>query len=125
MSFPASQDVSCEDVLLVCITVPDESGDGTLAFALARRLVESRLAAGVNVLAVAHSIYRWQNEVCEAEERVLLAQVAKNAFADFCAALVAQHPHITPCVLGLGVTAAHAPFVRWIAENSASSKSRA
>ena len=107
------------EVLLAYVTVPDESGDGETALALARRLVEHGLAAGVNVVDGARSVYRWQGEVCEARERILFAQVAAPAFADFCAAVTAAHPHLVPCVLGLPVAAGHPPFVRWIGENSA------
>ncbi|MDE5878782.1 MAG: divalent-cation tolerance protein CutA [Desulfovibrio sp.] len=101
------------------MTVPDAAGDGAAAFALARLLVEQGLAAGVNVVAGARSVYRWQGEVCEARERILFAQVAAPAFAAFCAAVAEAHPHVVPCVLGLRVAAGHPPFMRWIGENSA------
>ena len=107
------------EVLLAYVTVPDAAGDGEAAFALARLLVERGLAAGVNVVDGARSVYRWQGEVCEARERILFAQVAAPAFAAFCAAVAAAHPHAVPCVLGLSVAAGHAPFMRWISENSA------
>lgn len=107
------------EVLLAYMTVPDAAGDGETAFALARLLVERGLAAGVNVVPGVASVYRWQGEVCEARERVLLAQVSARAFAAFCEAVTAAHPHVVPCVLGLPVAAGHGPFVRWIGENSA------
>lgn len=107
------------EVLLAYVTVPDAAGDGAAAFSLARALVEQGLAAGVNVLRGARSVYRWRGEIREAGECVLLAQVAAPAFAAFRAAVVARHPHMTPCVLGFAVAAAHAPFARWIRENSA------
>ncbi len=50
--------------LLVYVTVPDERE----ALTLARMLVEARLAAGVNVLPGARSVYRWQGAVREAGE---------------------------------------------------------
>lgn len=115
----AEDEAGSPEVLLACVTMPDETGDGAGARALARALVERGLAAGVNVLCGAHSVYRWRGEIHEARECVLLAQVAAPAFAAFRAAVVARHPHVTPCVLGLAVAAGHAPFVRWIAENSA------
>ena len=107
------------EALLAYVTVPDEAGDGETAFALARYLVEAGFAAGVNVVDGARSVYRWQGEVREARERILFAQVAAPAFAAFCAAVAAAHPHAVPCVLGFAVAAGHAPFMRWIGENSA------
>lgn len=119
MSSSAGNEAGSPEVLLAYVTVPDETGDGAAAFSLARALVERGLAAGVNVFAGARSVYRWRGELREAGECVLLAQVAASAFAAFRAAVAARHPHVTPCILGLAVTAGHAPFVRWIAENSA------
>lgn len=110
------------EVLLAYVTVPDAAGDGAEARRLARSLVERGLAAGVNVVPGVTSVYRWQGEVREARERVLLAQVAAPAFAAFCEAVAAAHPHMVPCVLGLSVAAGHGPFVRWIGGNSAPPK---
>ncbi|MDE7242124.1 MAG: divalent-cation tolerance protein CutA [Desulfovibrio sp.] len=101
------------------MTVPDAAGDGADALRLARSLVERGLAAGVNIVPGVASVYRWRGEVREARERVLLAQVTARAFAAFCEAVSAAHPHVVPCVLGLSVAAGHGPFVRWICENSA------
>ena len=82
---------------LVYVTVPHERE----ALDLARMLVEARLAAGVNVLPGARSVYRWQGEVREAGECLLLAQVSRAAFEDFarlCAARTATKcPVLWPC----------------------------
>ncbi len=97
--------------LLVYVTVPDERE----ALTLARMLVEARLAAGVNVLPGARSVYRWQGAVREAGECLLLAQVSR---ADFCAAVRAAHSYEVPCIVALPLEAGHRPFLRWIEENS-------
>ena len=47
------------DAVLVLTTVPE----GDLGDAIARKLVEGRLAACVNVWAPMTSVYRWQGEV--------------------------------------------------------------
>lgn len=85
---------------------------------LARELVNARLAAGVNVLPGATSVYRWQEAVHEAPEIVLLAQVSRAAFPAFCAHVRARHPHDVPCILALNPEEGHPPFLRWIRENS-------
>ncbi len=43
---------------------------------IARTLVEESLAACVNLLPGVRSIYRWQGEVCDEAEVLLLAKVA-------------------------------------------------
>ncbi|WP_300708485.1 divalent-cation tolerance protein CutA [uncultured Desulfovibrio sp.] len=85
---------------------------------LARELVDARLAAGVNILPGATSVYRWQDALCEAPEIVLLAQVSRAAFPAFCAHVRARHPHDVPCILALKPEDGHPAFLRWISENS-------
>lgn len=91
---------------LVYVTVPHERE----ALDLARMLVEARLAAGVNVLPGARSVYRWQGEVREAGECLLLAQVSRAAFEDFCAAVRRAHSYEVPCIVALPLEAGTSPF---------------
>lgn len=100
--------------LLVYLTMPDEDA----ALALARMLVHERLAAGVNIVPGARSIYRWRDDVHEAAECLLLAQVAEAAFDDFSSAVRRVHTYEVPCIIALPLTAGHAPFLQWIEENS-------
>ncbi|MDR2572873.1 MAG: divalent-cation tolerance protein CutA [Desulfovibrio sp.] len=99
---------------LVYVTVPGREH----AVNMARALVESRLAAGVNVLPGARSVYRWRDEVREAEECLLFAQVSRAAFADFCRLARQLHCHETPCIIALPIQDAYGPFARWIGKNS-------
>ena len=99
---------------LVYRTVPGREA----ALRLARGLVERRLAAGVNVLPGAQSVYRWQGRVHEAEECLLLAQVSDAAFADVQAFVRSGHPYQLPCVLALPLADGLKPFLRWIERNS-------
>ena len=78
--------------LLACVTVPD----GATARTLAHLVVERRLAAGVNILPGALSIYRWEGKVSESRECLLLAQVSRAAWEDFRAAVEAAHPYEVP-----------------------------
>jgi periplasmic divalent cation tolerance protein len=94
--------------------MPDVDG----AVALARELVERRLAAGVNVLPGALSVYRWEGEVRQAGECLLLAQVDASAFAGFRDFVTGSHPYQVPCVVALPIVDGHAPFLAWIGENS-------
>jgi periplasmic divalent cation tolerance protein len=99
---------------LAYVTVPGRE----LALTIARTLVEARLAAGVNVLPGALSVYRWQGEVREAEECLLFAQVSRAVFSDFCETVRRHHCHEVPCIVALHLQAGHTPFMRWIEKNS-------
>ena len=100
--------------LLACVTVPD----GATARTLAHLVVERRLAAGVNILPGALSVYRWKGKVRESRECLLLAQVSRAAWEDFRAAVEAAHPYEVPCIVGMPLEKGNAPFLEWIAQNS-------
>ena len=103
-------------VFLVYMTAPSEQE----ALHLARELVRMRLAAGVNMLPAARSVYRWQGTVHEAGECLLLAQVSREALPAFEAAVKAMHSYEVPCIAALPIEAGHEPYLRWIRENSRS-----
>lgn len=74
------------------VTAPPEAGA-----TLAEQLVEERLAACVNVLDC-RSVYRWEDEVHDDEEVVLLAKTTDERYADLVAHVLAEHPYDVPCV---------------------------
>lgn len=76
----------------VLITAPPEAGAD-----LACLLVEERLAACVNRIDC-ESTYRWDGEVHEEPETVLLAKTAPGNVADLVELIEAEHPHDTPCI---------------------------
>ena len=100
--------------LLACVTVPD----GATARTLAHLVVERRLAAGVNILPGALSIYRWEGKVRESRECLLLAQVSEAALPQFMERVRALHSYEVPCVVAMPIAAGYQPFLQWIAENS-------
>jgi periplasmic divalent cation tolerance protein len=81
---------------------------------IARALVEERLAACVNVIPGVRSIYRWEDEVQDDPEVVLIIKTR----ADRCEALAARikdlHPYDVPEVLVLPAVGGSAPYLAWI-----------
>jgi periplasmic divalent cation tolerance protein len=68
-----------------------------VAPALARLLVEERLAACVNVLEC-ESTYRWDGEIHEDPEVILLAKTTDDAFDRLVDRVVEAHPYDVPCI---------------------------
>jgi periplasmic divalent cation tolerance protein len=74
------------------ITAPPEAaGD------LARTLVEERLAACVNRLSC-DSVYRWDGDLHDDEEVILLAKTTDAAYPALRDRVVELHPHDVPCI---------------------------
>lgn len=74
------------------ITAPPEA-----AADIAETLVEERLAACVNRLGC-HSTYRWEGEIHEEPEVVLLAKTTTEGYDDLRERVLALHPHDVPCI---------------------------
>ena len=97
---------------LVYMTAPDRD----TAERLAGELVERRLAAGVNVLPDAWSVYRWQGQVRRHGEVLLLAQTADDRVDELVRAVAELHPYETPCVVHWPLAGGHSPFLDWVDE---------
>ena len=83
---------------------------------LAKALVERQLAACVNLIPGARSIYRWEGEVHDDAEVVLVIKTTA-ARCDACVeALVALHPYDVPEAVALPVVAGNEAYLRWIGE---------
>lgn len=100
--------------LLIYVTVPDRDS----ALAIARGLVANRLTAGANVAGPVQSVYRWRDQVCEAEEWQIFAQASANGFDALAAWITAQHPHQIPCIIAMEINRGSQPFLDWITKNS-------
>ncbi len=78
-------------------TAPDEGEANRLAAAL----IERRLAACVNLLAPARSIYRWRGAIETATEIPMLIKTTAAAYPALEAALRELHPYELPEILAL------------------------
>ncbi len=99
-----------EQVLLVMTNLPDHSA----AQAMARSLVEARLAACVNILPGVQSVYRWQGAVEEAAEVTILIKTTKHSYAQLHQAIIDTHPYELPELIAWPLTDGHAAYLHWV-----------
>jgi periplasmic divalent cation tolerance protein len=99
-----------DDYLQVTTTV----GSKDEADALARELVEARLAACVQVLGPIASTYRWRGAVETAEEWLCLVKTTSSRFDALAAHLDAHHPYDVPELVATPVTAGSDAYLRWV-----------
>jgi periplasmic divalent cation tolerance protein len=99
------------DALVVLVTTPSAE----LAAGLARTLVEERLAACGNVLPGVRSLYRWEGEVHDDTEALLVLKTSRARFEALRERVLSLHPYDVPEVLALPVEAGSAPYLAWIA----------
>jgi len=85
------------------------------ALALARGLVEQRLAACVNVLGEITSVYRWQGKIATESEVTVLIKTRGALYDQVEAAIRAAHPYELPEVIALPVARGLPQYLQWVA----------
>jgi periplasmic divalent cation tolerance protein len=100
------------EALMVFISCPD-----THAEALAQQLVENRLAACVNLVAGARSVYRWRGAVETAAETLLIAKTDATHFEALRSAVLAAHPYELPEIVAVSISQGHAAYLDWIRDS--------
>ena len=83
---------------------------------IARTLVERLLAACVNIVAV-ESIYRWEGEVEQAQEWLLVVKTTEEAFERARAAIEELHSYGVPECISIPVEDGSAEYLQWISDS--------
>jgi periplasmic divalent cation tolerance protein len=81
---------------------------------IARHLVEKRLAACVNIIPGARSIYRWQGKIEDAAEWVLVIKSRREVFASLSKELQSVHSYEVPEVIALPVVDGSESYLAWL-----------
>jgi periplasmic divalent cation tolerance protein len=76
--------------------------------------VESRLAACVNILDNMQSIYRWEEEIQQDTEVVLIAKTTDSLISELIEKVIALHSYDCPCIVSLPISDGYPPFLDWI-----------
>jgi periplasmic divalent cation tolerance protein len=96
--------------ILVLTQMPDRAS----AQALARALVEERLAACVSVGAPADSLYHWRGQIETAQEVPLTIKTRAGRYAAIEAAILARHPYELPEILAVPIRDGLERYLDWI-----------
>ncbi|OYW75724.1 MAG: divalent-cation tolerance protein CutA [Verrucomicrobia bacterium 12-59-8] len=98
------------DLLIVFCTFPDlgkARETGTV-------LVESQLAACVNLIPAVESIYRWEGKVETAAEVLAIFKTTPEAWPRFESRLLELHPYDVPEIVALRPEQVTAEYARWV-----------
>jgi periplasmic divalent cation tolerance protein len=97
-------------VLVVLCTCPDD----VVAAAIARSVVEERLAACVNRIPGVRSTYAWQGAVHEDAEVLLLIKTEASRFDALRERVLALHPYELPELIAVEVTRGLDRYLAWV-----------
>ncbi len=81
---------------------------------IARRLVEQRLAACVNILPGARSVYRWKGKIENSTELVLIIKSRRDLFTALRAEIAKIHSYDVPEVIALPIVDGSEAYLGWL-----------
>ncbi len=104
------------NVMIALTTLPTRDA----AAALARHLVDARLAACVNILPACQSIYRWQGKVEAADEVLLIIKTSKTQQLALEQLIVNMHPYELPELLYVPIAGGLNAYIQWMQQETLS-----
>jgi periplasmic divalent cation tolerance protein len=98
------------DVCIVMTTV----ADAEQAKALARAVIEARLAACAQIFAIS-SCYRWDGKIVEDGEQMILFKTLTDRYSALEAFLIERHPYEVPEIVRLPADGVSGKYRDWLA----------
>jgi len=98
------------EVIVVLTTAPNIEESETLA----RKIIESKLAACVQVLPTMKSFYVWENEIQVDSEHLLLIKTLSVKFSELKKFIQANHSYDVPEIIALKASDAAENYFDWM-----------
>ena len=98
-------------LFLVYVTTKDKEE----ARAIGRHVVQSRLAACVNIFDQMNSMYYWEDTFQDDQEAVLIAKTTEERVPELVETIKQKHSYDCPCVVSLPIQDGNPDFLQWIA----------
>lgn len=98
-----------ENIRVVFVSLPRDE-----AKSLARRMVENRLAACVNIVPKIESFFRWDDKVEHDEESLLIIKTTQQRFDELRAWVVENHPYDLPEIISLPLSDGLSDYIAWV-----------
>jgi len=92
------------------------------AIDIARKLIQERLVACVNVIDGATSIYWWEGKVQEEREALILAKTISANVSAVTRRILELHSYSKPCVTALPISGGNLAFLEWVSSETVAVK---
>jgi len=85
---------------------------------IGKELVETRLAACVNIIDNMNSMYWWEGEIQDDSEAILIAKTKENLVPELVEKVRQMHSYSCPCIVILPILGGNPKFLEWIEEET-------
>ncbi len=100
------------------VLVQVNTADSAEAARIGRAMVEAGLAAAANVIPEISSIYRWQGEIKESAEAMLVLKVSARRATEVIEKIRALHSYECPAILAIPVADGNPDYLAWVERES-------
>lgn len=90
------------------------------AVAFARRVIDERLAACVNLLPPMESLYRWEDGIEQETERQVIMKTSRERVVALWERVRDLHPYDVPEFVVLPIIDGNDAYLQWVGESTAS-----
>ncbi len=104
-----------KDLLMVYCTCPDHDA----AINMANGIIDTGLAACVNIVPGLTSIYRWQGERQQGTEELLLIKTTVGVYSALEKHISESHPYELPEIIAVPIKVGLPKYLAWVSESCA------
>lgn len=98
------------EFLVIYCTVPNKKEGKEIA----RKLVEKKLAACVNIIDHVESVFSWDGELCEEKEAMMIIKTKKELFDKVQFIIQDMHSYNVPEIIAMPIVEAEETYLKWI-----------
>jgi periplasmic divalent cation tolerance protein len=98
-----------ESIRVVFISTPGDEADN-----LARKIVEKRLCACVNIVPKITSYYWWDDKVESDSEALLIVKTTQQRFDELMNFVVENHPYDLPEIISIPLAEGLPDYIAWV-----------
>lgn len=98
-----------EFIVIYC-TVPDKKEGKEIA----RKLIEHKLAACVNIIDKVESVFSWDGKLTEDKEAMLMIKTKKEMFGNVKHIIQKLHSYTVPEIISVPIAQADETYLKWI-----------
>ena len=85
---------------------------------IAKKLVDDKLVACVNMVENVSSVFRWEGKVDEAKEVLMILKSRKDLFEKIAETIKSLHSYSVPEIIALPIIDGNQDYLNWIKEST-------
>lgn len=97
-----------------CLWVYSTTSSIEEARKISKILIETKLAACINLIPQIYSIYQWQYKIEETQEVALIAKTTTYSLENLKQTIIKHHSYECPCILVIPIVEGDKNFLQWI-----------